>query len=94
MSVGELIGEILLSILAGLLVFAFLKSTPDFILSMLIDYGEKLITQIYYGLPPITNPEWAEINENNYTTIMGLFDLLRFALGAVPTFVGLRFLYR
>ena len=94
MSDSELIGEILISILAGLLVFAFLKSTPDFILSMLIDYGEKLITQIYYGLPPITNPEWAEINENNYTTIMGLFDLLRFALGAVPTFVGLRFLYR
>lgn len=94
MSDSELIGEILLSILAGLLVFAFLKSTPDFILSMLIDYGEKLITQIYYGLPPITNPEWAEINENNYTTIMGLFNLLRFALGAVPTFVGLRFLYR
>ena len=94
MSDSELIGEILLSILAGLLVFAFLKSTPDFILSMLIDYGENLITQIYYGLPPITNPEWAEINENNYTIIMGLLDGLRFALGAVPTFAGLRYIRR
>lgn len=94
MSIGELISEILLSIFMGFMVFVFLKSVPDFFLSMIIDYGENLITQIYYGLPPITNPEWAEINENNYTTIMGLFDLLRFALGAVPTFVGLRFLYR
>ena len=94
MSVGELIGEILLSIFMGFMVFVFLKSVPDFFLSMIIDYGEKLITQIYYGLPPITNPEWAEINENNYTTIMGLFNLLRFALGAVPTFSLLRWLKR
>ena len=94
MSVGELIGEIFLSIFMGFLVFVFLKSIPDFFLSVIIDSGENMITQICYGLPPITNPEWAEINENTYTTIMGLFDFLRFALGAVPTFVGLRFLYR
>lgn len=94
MSIGELISEILLSIFMGFMVFVFLKSVPDFFLSMIIDYGENLITQIYYGLPPITNPEWAEINENNYTTIMGLFDLLRFALGAVPTFSLLRWLKR
>ena len=94
MSIGELISEILLSIFMGFMVFVFLKSVPHFFLSMIIDYGENLITQIYYGLPPITNPEWAEINENNYTTIMGLFDLLRFALGAVPTFSLLRWLKR